>query len=219
MIKISGLEKRFSHDFVLKIDELNVAKGDRVAVIGPNGSGKSTLLRILSGAIKQDCGHFSISDGTAPGYLPQSPYCFAGSVEFNVRMGLDSETDIEKLLRDCMLYDLRKKKSLKLSGGEKQRMCFARMLAGKYACLMLDEPFSCTDIETSQMLEKVLDDYCRENDVTLLFSTHLPSQAFALSTKVLILNNGEIAEYSNTSSVSRPDSEFGRKFINQWRIC
>ncbi len=217
MIDIYNLEKKFSSDFTLKIDELHIDDGERVAIIGTNGSGKSTLLRILAGIIKPDRGKFIIPPEV--GYQPQEPYCFTGSVESNIRLGLDTGTDLDGLIEKCSLASLRGNRASKLSGGEKQRMCFARMLAGKYKCLLLDEPLSATDIETSEKLEKLLLDYCSNNGTTLLISTHLPKQALAVSTKVLILNNGRVAEYSDTASaISCPNSEFGQKFINQWRI-
>ncbi len=218
MIDITNLEKRFSSGFYLKIDGLHIENGERVAVIGNNGSGKSTLFKILSGIVKPDGGSFKINACGLTGYQPQAPYCFAGTVEYNIKLGQSPGTDIEKLLCGCQLSGLRKKKISELSGGERQRMCFARMLAGRYELLILDEPFSCTDIETAETLCSLLVDYCEKNGATLLFSTHLPSQAFAVATKILIMNNGEVAEYSDASAVTAPVSEFGRKFISQWRV-
>lgn len=255
MIDIYKLEKKYSSDFTLKIDELHIDDGERVAVIGQNGSGKSTLFRILAGLIKPDSGSFVINaDRGATGYQPQEPYCFAGSVEANIRLGAhgeklemrersngqklernraltapafnrlfrevsDGHKNVDELLRQCRLSELAHKKSSQLSGGERQRMCFARMLAGRYSCLLLDEPLSAADIETAAALEKLLVGYCGENNTTLLMSTHLPSQAFAVSTKVLILHNGCVAEYTDTKkALVSPESEFGRKFINQWRL-
>lgn len=219
MIKINNLEKKLSSDFTLKIDELNIEDGERVAVIGPNGSGKSTLLRLIAGIIKPDSGTFEISaDRRKIGYEPQNAYAFRGTVENNIRLGIHREADIEKILSACRLSDLRKKPSSKLSGGEKQRMCFARMAAGNYSLLMLDEPLSAADIETSSALEKFLVSECERNGTTLLMATHLPAQALNVATKILIMNNGQVSEYSDISELKNPKSEFGRKFIEQWRI-
>lgn len=220
MIDIFKLEKKYSSDFTLKIDELHIADGERVAVIGQNGSGKSTLLRILAGIIKPDSGDFTINAAKSDiGYQPQEPYCFAGSVTSNVKLGLSAGTELDSLLRDCGLYNLRSKRVSALSGGERQRLCLARMLAGKYRCLLLDEPLSAADIETADRLERLIVDYCDENSTTLLMSTHLPSRVSAVSTRVLILRNGSVAEYSDTNkALTCPSSEFGKKFMNQWRI-
>lgn len=219
MIKITNLEKKFSSDFCLKIGELTIDDGERVAVIGSNGSGKSTLLRLIAGIIKPDSGKIEITsaDGRI-GYEPQNSYSFKGTVESNIRLGIHNDADINKIMHGCQLYSLKDKRSTKLSGGEKQRMCFARMMAGRYNLLLLDEPLSAADIETSATLEKYLVSECTENNTTLLMATHLPSQALNVATKVLIMNNGKISEYCNISELKNPTGEFARKFIEQWRI-
>lgn len=219
MIKIHNLEKKFSSDFSLKIEELEINDNERVAIIGENGSGKSTLLRLISGIIKPDNGEIEI---TCPkektGYAPQTPYIFKGSVEKNISVGLHGNADIDKIISCCELEALKEKNASLLSGGEKQRVCFARMLAGDYSLLMLDEPFSATDINMSERLEAELKSYCEKNETVLLFSTHTPSQALSLATKILIMNNGRIAEYSAIEKLREPESEFGRLFVSQWKI-
>lgn len=216
MIRIENLKKTLSPQFTLAIDELYIEDGERVAVIGPNGAGKSTLLRILAGVLEPDSGSVELS-GCRVGYQPQSPYVFRGTVESNILLA-DSGADIDRIVEDCRLSELRKQRASKLSGGERQRMCLARMLAGDFDCLLLDEPLSAADIETSELLEGVLKDYCSRSGKTLLMSTHLPAQAQSVSTRILILNNGTVAEYSDICSMGEPTSEFGRKFIGQWRI-
>lgn len=219
MIKIKNLEKKFSSDFTLKIGELNIESGERVAVIGPNGSGKSTLLRLIAGIIKPDSGEIKISvPENKIGYEPQNPYSFSGTAEDNIKLGIHGEADIERILRECRLTELRSNRSSRLSGGERQRMCLARMIAGNYKLLLLDEPLSAADIETSAALEDFLKAECERSGATLLISTHLPSQALNVATKILIMNKGEISEYSDVSQLKNPESEFGRKFIEQWRI-
>lgn len=217
MIQIHNLEKNFSSGFKLKIDELKIESGERVSLIGSNGSGKSTFLRLLSGNIKPESGEILINKKTI-GYQPQEPFCFNGTVEYNIRLGADRNTDIDKLLTEYNLSDLRNQKVKKLSGGEKQRMCLARIMAKRYDCLLLDEPLSAVDVEISEQLEKLLVRRCEKNSTTLIMSTHLPAQALRISTKILIFHNGEIVEYADTDKLSNPKSEFGRKFINQWRV-
>ena len=219
MIKITGLEKKLSPDFTLKIGELNIDDGERVALIGPNGSGKSTLLRLIAGIIKPDSGSITVTaKKNGIGYEPQNAYAFKGSVEKNIRLGMHGNADIGAIMRACRLEALKDKRSAELSGGERQRMCFARMMAGNYGLLLLDEPMSAADIETSEMLGKYLADECVKNGTTLLIATHLPSQAIGIATKVLIMNGGSISEYSDIAELKKPESEFGRKFIGQWSI-
>lgn len=220
MIRVEGLRKQLS-DFTLEVDELVIEDGERVALIGMNGSGKSTLLKLIAGEWTPDEGSI-LCDGAAAtiGYQPQSPFCFRGTVEKNILLGArDGSTgDLDALLADCGLTELRGKKTSALSGGERQRMCFARMLAGNWPCLLLDEPLSAVDIRTSRSLEDTLVRRCNENGTTLLMSTHLPAQAMAVSTKVLLMDGGRVIEYTDTTDFLHPQSEFGREFIAQWDI-
>lgn len=224
MIEIIGLRKQYSNDFLLEIKELNIDDGERVAIVGPNGSGKSTLLNIIAGVISHDSGSINIKGECV--FLPQSPYCFQGSVLSNVKIGLngsakgkDARKAASEALKKTELEKFGRNKAGSLSGGETQRMMLARMLVKKHECLLLDEPLSAVDIEFCRKLERVLLDFCAQNGSTMLISTHLPVQAVNLSTKIIIMNNGRIEEYGNTRDViQHPNTKFGKMFLEQWRI-
>ena len=243
MLNITSLKKSFKSGFALDIDDLNIGDGERVALIGENGSGKSTLLRLIAGIITPDSGDIRIAnaDGDRPenpeptqldtdakhktqntklttGYQPQDPYCFRGTAQYNIRLGQRGDADIDAIIEGCRIKELADKNIRELSGGERQRVCFARMLAGNYGLLLLDEPFSQTDIDMSDYLCDYLVEYCRQNGTTLIMSTHTPAQALSVATKILILNNGKVAEYSDITRLENPESEFGRKFVAQWRL-
>lgn len=220
MIKIYGLEKTLSPNFTLKIGELTINDGERVALVGSNGSGKTTLLRLIAGVIKPDKGGIELSFPSGRvGYQPQQPYIFRGTARSNVKLGASGGNgDIEKILEKCLPPELWDKKTNRMSGGEKQKMCFARMLAGNYDCLLLDEPLSAVDIEAAAELERVLADSCEQNGSTLLISTHIPSEALRVSTKILFMNNGTVEEYTDAGKLQRPQSDFAKKFISLWSL-
>lgn len=219
MIRIENLKKRYTSDFTLDIPALSIAPGERVALIGPNGSGKSTLLRILAGVLKPEEGKIGISvPEKDTGYQPQNPYVFRGTVEKNLRLGMRGDEDIAALLEECELTALKDKRADRLSGGERQRLCLARMLAGNYKLLLLDEPLSAADIETGERLSLLLKRYCENTGATLVMSTHLPVQAQQIATKHLILHKGQVAEYGDAATLSAPESEFGKRFLSQWKI-
>ena len=219
MIRIEKLKKKISADFTLDIPSLTVDDGERVALIGPNGAGKSTLLRLIAGLTKPDEGLIEVSAPTGSvGYEPQSPFIFRGSAEKNVRLSLRDKADLDSLFSDCDIANLRKKRADRLSGGEKQRVCLARMLAGNYRVLLLDEPLSAADVETGERLSGVILRYCETAGATLIFSTHLPRQAQQIATKIIILTNGSIAEYGDAGALSSPESEFGKRFLAQWAL-
>ena len=227
MIDIRKLEKKYSSEFSFYIDSLHISPGERIALVGSNGSGKSTLLRLLGGVLKPDGGTFSFSCKLENvGYEPQDPFCYNISLEKNIRLGLpkdlkkeEAAVTAEAVMQNCRLAQLRKHKPNALSGGERQRMCFARMLVREYSVLLLDEPLSAVDVELCEEMEELLLSYCKKNNTTLLFSTHLPLQAVRLSTKMMIMNNGKIEEYGDTEKIiNNPQTSFGQKFLANWRL-
>lgn len=219
MIHISKLKKSFSPDFTLKIDELHIENGNKIALIGPNGSGKSTLLKLLSGQLKADGGEiFCNIKKNKIGYQPQSPYAFRGTAEYNIRIAPGVPNDITHILKCCELEELQNKKMSDLSGGEKQRVFLARMLAGDFSLLLLDEPLSWADIQTGARLSAMLRDECEKNHKTMIFSTHLPRQAFQIADKYLLLNGGNIAEFGSVHQMKSPQSDFGKEFFSLWKV-
>lgn len=227
MISLIDVRKKYSSEFTLCINALNIQQGDRIAVVGANGCGKSTLMRILADAERADSGEINIPVWCKSiGYEPQFPYCFHMSVMRNVALGIHDKLSkqekkliVESTLKDCNLMHLAMNRADSLSGGERQRMCFARMLVQKYDLLLLDEPFSAVDIELEAKMEELLLQYCNKNHSTLLFSTHMPQQAVRLSTKMIIMHDGHIAEVGRTEEILvNPTTEFGKKFLENWRI-
>ncbi len=219
MIQISNLQKTFSSEFTLEIDGITIEDGDRVALIGLNGSGKSTLLRLLAGQLTPDGGTIACdTPKEKTGYQPQSPYLFRGTAEYNVRLAPRAPKDVYPVLRACELEPLANKKMSALSGGERQRVFLARMLAGDYDLLLLDEPLSAADLQTGAALSKTLRDHCEKTNKTLLFSTHLPRQAFDIANKILLLDKGKAVEFGSVAQMKTPGSDFGRAFFALWNV-
>ena len=218
MIRIQHLKKSFATDFTLSVEDLTVEDGDRVALIGLNGSGKSTLLRLLAGQLAPDEGEI-ICDfpKEAVSYQPQSPYAFRGTAEYNIRIAPGAPKDLTPLLQKCRLEQLYKKKMTALSGGEQQRVFLARMLAGGCRLLLLDEPLSAADLQTGEYLSRALREECDATGKTLLFSTHLPKQAFDIANKILLLDGGRVVEYGGKEQFRTPESDFGKAFFALWK--
>lgn len=222
MINLCGLKKRITDEFNIEIDELTVSDGERIALIGSNGSGKTTLLRLLAGVIKADEGVLKKEfPRGGVGYSPQQPHVFRGTVLQNIAIGLKGTEGDEKVRRAvslCRLEGLLNREACRLSGGEKQRMFLARMLAGDYSCLMLDEPLSAVDVEMSDYLAGVICDHCKENGISLVMSTHLPSQASKVADRIILLNGGRIAESILSKEDRGFESDFGKNFASQWKL-
>jgi len=157
------------------------------------------------------------------GYMPQNPYAFSLSVLRNVEMALDGEAEREVAAREALrrvgMDGLAHASGSKLSGGEAQRMAFARMIAKPRRLLLLDEPTSSTDIKGTDLIEATLLDYLQANGCTLIFSTHSPAQALRLAEEVIFLDQGRIVEQGPAESVlENPQNERTQLFLAHWRI-
>jgi len=225
MIELSGIKKEYSGRCVLDFETLCFEKGTRYALLGTNGSGKSTLIKILAGTVKPTTGTVKtdISAKKAIGYLPQKPYGFSFSVLKNVMMAIDDDPEREDTARAALdavgMSALAKSDASKLSGGETQRIAFARIISMRRELLILDEPTAAADLLGIDLLEAALLHYCEENECTVVFATHSPAQAMRLSNEVIFLHQGLILEQGKTKQVlNDPQSREARAFFNHWKL-
>ena len=225
MMELVNVQKQYGARVALNILALTIEPGERLAVIGPNGSSKSTLLRLLAGVLAPDTGTVQIGNFSRGdiGYLPQHPYAFDLSVQKNVELALAGEADKAKIAQAALervgLLHLAKARANRLSGGETQRMALARVLAKPRKLLLLDEPTASADIAAIELIERAILDYVAQTGCTLVFSSHAPSQAMRLSTRVLALDGGRIGELGDTAQVlQNPQAESTRAFLKSWRL-
>ena len=225
MIKVANIKKEYFGRRVLDIEDLIFEPGKKYALLGTNGCGKSTLLKILAGTINPTEGaiHTGFSGKKAVGYLPQIPYGFSFSVLKNVLIALDdgpeSKDKAKAAIEAVGLSDLIDADASRLSGGETQRMAFARIIAISRKLLLLDEPTAATDLRGIDLLEQALLNYCRENECTVIFSTHSPAQALRLADEIIFLHQGAIAEQGTAEQVLRnPQSAVAQDFLGHWKL-
>ena len=223
MIKLSNLKKTYNDICVLDIPGYEFQNNLIYSLIGANGSGKSTLLRIISGTLPADSGQVFGIDTNSMGYLPQSAYSFAFSVQKNVEMALERSNDRKQKARSALslvgMLEHSEKKGNTLSGGESQRMALARMIAMPRNLLVLDEPTSAADIAGIDKIENALLEYKKNHNCTIIFSTHSPAQALRISDYTLFLDKGKIVESGETKKVIQsPESDAAKLFLQHWRI-
>ena len=223
MIALQDVLVQYEERVILDIPELHFAEGKRYGLIGENGSGKTTLLRLLAGTLLPTRGQVTRMAADGMGYMPQTPYAFSFSVLRNVEMALDGEAEREVAAREALrlvgMDGLAHASGSKLSGGEAQRMAFARMIAKPRRLLLLDEPTSSTDIKGTDLIEATLLSYLQSNACTLIFSTHSPAQALRLAEEVIFLDQGRIVEQGLAESVlETPQNERTQLFLAHWRI-
>ena len=199
ILEVQSLTKSFDDEPVFKDINLLIEKGQRVAVIGQNGSGKTTLLKTLLGEIGSDSGKTKWSENANIGYYAQDH-----SDEFDKDMNVlewmtqfKNEKDDIQMMRSVlgkMLFGKEDvEKSVKsLSGGEKGRMIFGRLMLQKPNILLMDEPTNHLDMESIEALNLALDNY----EGTLIFVSHDREFVSSLSTKIIELKEDGVEYYS-----------------------
>ena len=186
-----------------------VARGDLLALVGPNGAGKSTLLKGIVGQLKPLSGSFSL-DGLKRSdiaYLPQQididrtfPITVFDAVamglwhDIGAWRGLDGERSqvVQEALRALGLQDLGERSVGALSGGQFQRVLFARLLLQDAAIILLDEPFRAVDTKTVEDLLRIIARWHKEG-CTVIAALHDLDQVRAHFPKTLLLAREVIA--------------------------
>jgi sulfonate transport system ATP-binding protein len=200
-----GLSRAFGDRRILDGLDLDIERGEFVALLGRSGSGKSTLLRALAGLDRETTGELTV-DGTV-GVAFQEPRLLPWkSVIDNVALGLDGpRAKARDALEEVGLTARADAWPLTLSGGEAQRASLARALVREPGLLLLDEPFSALDALTRITMHRlVLDLWKRHSEHTsVLLVTHDVDEALILADRVLVLAQGRIA-YESRVETGRP---------------
>ena len=200
--------------------DLEARKGETLAIVGPSGSGKSSLLRLLNRLDEPTAGTVYL-DGVdyrdvAPrelrrrvGMVTQRPFLFPGTVADNLRFGPRqrgeelSDNVIEELLHGVLLDGLGGRDVANLSGGEQQRVSFARTLANSPEVMLLDEPTSALDENAKREVEAVIARIGREQGIPCVLVTHDPAQAARLAHRALVLEGGRVVRSGAVNEVLR----------------
>jgi ATPase subunit of ABC transporter with duplicated ATPase domains len=174
----------------------------RVAIIGPNGIGKTTLMRCLAGDLTPTAGKVTWVENAQLGYMPQDP-----SAEFEQKIDLltwmstwTGKADDEQIVRATLgrlLFsgDETKKSATVLSGGEKNRMMYGKLMLTRPNVMLMDEPTNHMDMETIESLQIGLEKYAG----TLVFVSHDREFVGALATRMIELKpNGSFSDFTGT---------------------
>jgi sulfate transport system ATP-binding protein len=235
-IEVRGLTKRFGAFVALDDVSLVVPSGELVALLGPSGGGKTTLLRIIAGLETPDAGtiHFHGEDTTTRhvrerqvGFVFQHYALFRHmSVFENVAFGLrvqprhirpgdpEIRRRVMELLALVQLDFLADRFPSQLSGGQRQRVALARALAVQPKVLLLDEPFGALDARVRKELRRWLRRLHDEVHVTSVFVTHDQEEAMEVADRVVIINEGRIAQEGTPQQVyETPASPFVYGFL------
>ena len=192
---------------VLADVDLAVPDGEFLILLGPSGCGKSTLLKLIAGFDKPTTGEVKVAGKTVTGPGKDRGMVFQdldsalfqwltvrGNVEFGLRMNKVSDADrkrqADEALRMVNLSGHVDKLPDELSGGMKQRVQIARMLAMRPEIMLMDEPFAALDAQTRQMLQTQLVSIWSEVKRTAIYVTHDIREALNLGQRILLMSAG-----------------------------
>ena len=192
--------------------DLQVAAGERIAIIGPSGAGKSTLLNLIAGFVLPTQGNIWLNGEnhtrSAPYERPVSMLFQENNlfphltVQQNLALGLKTSLKLTALEQDQIervadavgLTSFLSRLPNSLSGGQKQRVALARCLLRDKPILLLDEPFSALDPELRMEMLNLIDELCHSKKLTLLLVTHQPSELTGKVNRMLRIENGRISQ-------------------------
>ena len=199
LISLREASVHFGPFAALSACTLNIARGERVALVGSNGSGKSTLLRLIHGLLPAS-GGLSLRPHTAPqAMLFQRPYMLRTTAQNNVALGLwmagtgwrAARVQALAALEQVGLAELAQRPAKTLSGGQQQRLALARAWALQPQVLLLDEPTSSLDPAAKREVETLMAEFAAAG-MTLVFSSHNLGQVKRLASRVIYLEQGQI---------------------------
>ena len=205
ILKIENLSKQFSDKTIFSAMNINISKGEIVALLGPSGCGKSTLLRMICGLESVEVGSISFSEvdeamdlrvenaQQSVGMIFQKPVLFPHlNVAGNIILGMSKPPSrklrnevAEKYLEDVGLSGFSKNSVETLSGGEAQRVCLVRALISEPKLLLLDEPFSSLDVKSRRKIAIETKQILKKKGISALHVTHDPEEAKLISDRVI----------------------------------
>lgn len=203
MISVQGISKRYGDFQALQHVDLEIAKGEFVVLLGASGCGKSTLLNLVTGFDRPTGGRILVNGREVNKVDPHCGMVFqqyalfpwltvVDNVAFGLKMKGISKTERHKTAMHFIemvgLKGFEHKYPNALSGGMKQRVSIARVLANDPDVILLDEPFAALDAMTRQVLQDELLQIYEKSKKTIIFITHSIDEALLLSTRMLIMS-------------------------------
>ncbi|MGM9552174.1 MAG: ABC transporter ATP-binding protein [Clostridia bacterium] len=215
MIEVNNLSKSYGDKKAVKSVSFTVENGEVLGLLGPNGAGKTTTMNMITGYISISGGWIKVNgcdvleqpEKTKKmiGYLPEQPPLYTDMTVWEylsfvydlkkVKMNLTKKDHINDVMNTVSISDVKNRKIKNLSKGYRQRVGFAQALIGKPEVLILDEPT--VGLDPNQIIE-IRDVIKRlKKDHTIIFSTHILSEAAEICDRVAIIDKGKIVAYGN----------------------
>lgn len=236
-LEIKNLVKVYNKKTVLDNISFEVNDGEFLSILGPSGCGKTTLLKILIGIEKPTSGQiFKKKENITKvdpakrgmGIVFQNYALFPNmtvldNVMYALNLKLKDKEEAKKqaleMIKVVNMEEHIKKYPHELSGGQQQRVAIARTLALKPDIILFDEPMSALDADNRLVLRKELKDIQKKFKTTMIYITHDQEEAFSLSDRVMVMNNGKIEQIDVPNKIfNHPKNDYVRNFVTNHLI-
>jgi spermidine/putrescine transport system ATP-binding protein len=231
-VLLRGVSKRFGEHVAVQPLDLEIPEGGFYSIIGPSGCGKTTTLRMVAGLETPDSGTIEVAGADVtrtPAYRRPVNTVFQSYALFphldvfeNIAFGLREEKRpkdeiarrVGEMVELVRLAGRERSRPKQLSGGQQQRVALARALVKHPAVLLLDEPLGALDLRLRKQLQSELKDVQRRVGITFVYVTHDQEEAFSMSDRVAVMNEGVLEQEGPPEEVyRRPATLFVAEFV------
>lgn len=219
VIEVKGLTKQYKKQTAVKDAAFTIKRGSICGLVGPNGAGKTTIMKMLGGLVIPSAGNISLYGGLSEkelakarermSFMIETPYAkldltaWQNLEKQRIQKGIPDKERPRAVMELVGLSDVGNKKLKEYSLGMKQRFGIANALLSKPEVMVLDEPVNGLDpggiVEIREMLRKLN----REEDVTILISSHILSELALMCSEYLFLAEGEIVRQVTSEALKR----------------
>ena len=237
ILEIKKLKKIYDKKVVLNSIDFEVKNGEFLSILGPSGCGKTTLLKILigieppsHGSIYKDGVDITKLDASKRGMgIVFQNYCLFPNMTAleNVSYALNLKIknlknaieESKKMLKMINMEEHMNKYPHELSGGQQQRVAIARTLVLNPDIILFDEPMSALDADNRLNLRKEIKKIQEKFKTTIIYITHDQEEAFSLSDRVMVMNNGNIEQLDTPNKIfNNPANEYVKNFVTNHLI-
>lgn len=234
LLKLENVKFAYKNTSVIEDFNLSVDEGSFTTLLGSSGCGKTTILRLISGFLNPDSGTIKINGEIQNNVLPnrrkvgmvfQDYALFPHlTVEQNLFYGLNltrpskeqkaqNEQIVKTTARNLDIESLMNRFPSELSGGQQQRVALGRALVLQPKILLMDEPLSSLDTNLRLKVREELKEIQQRLKITTVYVTHDREEAFSLSDKIAVMNNGKIVQYDTPENLYfEPKNRFAAEF-------
>jgi spermidine/putrescine transport system ATP-binding protein len=237
IIELRGVAKYYGSTSALHNINLEIANGEFLTLLGPSGCGKTTILRLISGFESPSKGELLLRGEDITNTPPEKrqvntvfqnyalfPHMNVwDNVAFGLKMQrlpkMEINRRVAEALRRVHLDTLADRMPRQLSGGQQQRVAIARAVINNPLVLLLDEPFSALDFKLRKQMQLEIKHLQRQLGITFVFVTHDQEEAFAMSDRVVVMNEGEIRQIGSPQEIyEEPENLFVARFVGEINV-